>query len=179
VGSRTDVRRFRIEISKYEYCEAKEEHELEGFTIYVYPLVLIAAEKLRAMCQQMPSYPHVRNKRARARDLYDIHSIVTEAGVDLASRASQELIRSAFEAKEVPLSLLGRLEESREFHRPDWPSVVDSVEGDVEPYDFYFDWLLAQTERLHALWNVRATSWRSLRMDLTQMDSRSEALPSS
>jgi hypothetical protein len=47
---------FKIQISKWEYCEPKQETEVDSFAIYVYPAVLIAIEKLRAVCQQMPVY---------------------------------------------------------------------------------------------------------------------------
>ena len=50
-------RKFKIDISKYEFCEAKQEAELDSYTIYVYSLPMIAIEKLRAICQQMPEYP--------------------------------------------------------------------------------------------------------------------------
>lgn len=146
-------RTFNVEISKYEYCAPKEETEFEGYTIYVYPPALIAAEKLRAICQQMPEYELVRNKRARARDFYDIYCIVRERELDMGSSEFLELVKHTFAAKDVPLALIPRIPEHREFHRPDWISVVQSVSQDLEEYDVYFDWLVEETRRLHALWS--------------------------
>jgi len=145
---------FRIEISKHEYCSPKVEKEFDEYTIYVYPLELIAAEKLRAICQQMAGYLPVRNKRARARDFFDVHTIVSRTGLDFAGQAFHELVRAVFEAKSVPLAFLGRIAEFREFHRGDWPSVLQSLAEPAQDYDFHFDFVLAQTEKLEPLWNV-------------------------
>lgn len=149
-------RTFNVEISKYEYCAPKEETEFEGYTIYVYPPALIAAEKLRAICQQMPEYELVRNKRARARDFYDIYCIVRERELDMGSSGFLELVKHTFGAKDVPLELIPRIPEHREFHRPDWHSVVQSVSQDLEEYDVYFDWLVEEIRRLHTLWDEQA-----------------------
>jgi hypothetical protein len=100
----------------------------------------------------MPDYPHKGHPSARARDFYDIHSAVTRLGIDLASKDNLELARHMFAAKQVPLSLLPRIREHREFHRPDWPSVRDSANDVAEEFDFYFDFVLDQVERLKSLW---------------------------
>jgi predicted nucleotidyltransferase component of viral defense system len=124
-------RTFRIEISKHEYCEPKAERDLDGYTIYAYTPAMIAIEKLRAICQQMPDYPLIpaHMKRARARDFYDIHAILTETGLDLGSEESLSLTAQIFAAKDVPLVLIARIPGYREYHRPDWPSVRDTVSG--------------------------------------------------
>ena len=100
---------FRIEISNNKFCRPKVEAEFDEFTIYVYPPELIAAEKLRAICQQMPDVLPVKTKRARARDFYDVHTVVAGTGLDVAAPGFHELVRAAFEAKAVPLSLLGQI----------------------------------------------------------------------
>ena len=80
-------RRFRIEVSAFEHTEGKVEADVDHFTCYVYSLEMIAAEKLRAICQQAPEYTRRANPTARARDFYDIYSIVTEGGVSLAGES--------------------------------------------------------------------------------------------
>jgi hypothetical protein len=62
------------------------------------------------------------------------------------------LVGHVFAAKDVSLALIPRIAESRELHRPDWPAVVNSVEGSLESYDFYFDWLVAEIGKLEPLW---------------------------
>lgn len=51
--------KFTIDISRHEYVEHKEAHELDGYTIYVYSPAMIVCEKLRAICQQMPEYGQI------------------------------------------------------------------------------------------------------------------------
>jgi len=142
---------FRVDLSKCEYTAGKAEREMDSFTIYVYTPEMIAVEKLRAICQQMPEYPHRGWPSARARDFFDIYIVVRKCGVDLASDANRELINHVFSAKEVPLHLLSKINEYREFHRPDWDAVRSSVVGPLEGFDFYFDFVLREVERLESL----------------------------
>jgi hypothetical protein len=146
------LRKFCVDFSKFEYCAGKKETELDHYTIYVYTESMLAIEKLRAICQQMPEYKLRRNPCARARDFYDIHLIVTQAGVDLGSSENLDLVPPVFAAKEVPLRLIGKIPAQREFHRPDWAAVQTSVRGRLEEFDFYFDFVVAQTALLKTLW---------------------------
>lgn len=50
------ARTFVVDFSKYEFTAGKEEREIDNYTIYVYTPAMIAIEKLRAICQQMPEY---------------------------------------------------------------------------------------------------------------------------
>ena len=113
---------------------------------------MIAIEKLRAVCQQMPEYPHRGQRAARARDFFDIYRVVTEFRIDLAGEDNLELARRIFAAKEVPLRLLDKIGGQREFHRPDWDAVKASVTGRLEEFDFYFDFVLTAATRLKTLW---------------------------
>ena len=141
---------FKVDFSKFEHIEGKEEHELDHYSIYVYTPEMIVIEKLRAICQQMPEYTNSRSPRAR--DFFDIHETIVKRNIDLTSPQNVELLRLIFEAKQAPVSLLLRVGSTREFHRPDWPSVETSVGGSsVESFDFYFDYVLEQIERLKAL----------------------------
>jgi len=146
------LKTFRIELSKYEFCEGKAEHELDDYTIYVYTPEMIAIEKLRAICQQLPNYQARIHKTARARDFYDIHALVTQAGVNLSTPESFELARNIFAAKNVSLGLLAQVKESAEQHRPDWPSVVGAVTGSLMEFDDYFKFVVAQIESMKSLW---------------------------
>jgi predicted nucleotidyltransferase component of viral defense system len=143
-----DERTFTVDLSKYEYTKGKQEHQLDHYLIYVYTPEMIVVEKLRAICQQMPEYPHKGHPRPRARDFYDIYSAVTRVGIDLTSAQNRELLAEIFEAKQVPLSLLTRIGENREFHRPDWTAVQSTVNEELRDFDFYFDFVLQQVEGL-------------------------------
>ena len=154
IGEGTHRRAFKVEISKNEYCKGKEKRTIEGYECYVYSLPMLGAEKLRAICQQMPEYPLVRRKKARARDFYDIHVIVTEGRVDFVVPENLDLIREMFKAKEVPLRLLTKVRDTRGFHAGEWSALSDTIEKEkrVRGFDFYFDFVLSEIERLHSLW---------------------------
>ncbi len=144
---------FTVDFSKHEYTQGKVRAELDAYTIYVYPPAMIALEKVRAICQQTEYYaPTGNTKRARARDFLDIYNIVTTAGFTFDSPESRELVRLIFDAKEVPLFILGNLDEQRDFHRADWPNVQATVQQDLQEFDFYFEFVLREIEPLHSLW---------------------------
>ncbi|MDA2912495.1 nucleotidyl transferase AbiEii/AbiGii toxin family protein [Acidobacteriia bacterium AH_259_A11_L15] len=143
---------FKVQISKFEYCQGKQEAELDDYRIYVYTLPMIAIEKFRAICQQMDEYPHRAHPTVRARDFYDIYCIVTDGHVDLTTDDNLNLFRDMFAIKEVPLDLIRKIPDYREFHRLDWPSVEASVSGELKSYDFYFDFVIGEKDRLKAFW---------------------------
>jgi hypothetical protein len=150
-------RKFTIELSKFEYTKGKLAREIDNFEIYVYAPEMIAIEKLRAICQQMPQYPLNRTPCARARDFFDIHLIVSETDANLASADNKDLLGHIFGAKDVPLNLLQLIAEQREFHRPDWDSVRLSIAQDsLEEFDFYFDFVLGQVALLKAFGDVES-----------------------
>ena len=143
--------KFKIEISKFEFVETKEEVELDEYTIYVYSLPMIVIEKLRAICQQMPEY-HLRGySTPRARDFYDVHSIIAAEEVDITTAENIDLIKQIFAVKEVPLDFLRNIEQTREFHRENWQAVIESVSGDIKEFDYYFDFVIQITEKLKTL----------------------------
>jgi len=144
---------FRVDFSKWEYTGGKTKTDLDDYTIYVYSPAMIALEKLRAICQQMEEYRFIgKNRRARARDFYDIYIIIKNTEFCFDDPYSLQLTRLIFEAKDVPLFLLGKIVDQREFHRVDWPSVRDSVTEEIDEFDCYFDFVVRSIEPLHALW---------------------------
>ena len=86
-----EKRVYSIDISQNEFCEGKVKRQVDDYVVYVYSLEMIAAEKLRAICQQMPAYKYGL-KKPRARDFYDIHQIINENGIDLTSDANRATI---------------------------------------------------------------------------------------
>jgi hypothetical protein len=137
---------FTIDLSKYEYVTGKLEVEFDS-------PAMIAIEKLRAICQQMPEYEMQRHPSARARDFYDIHLIASLVGMNLNSPENLDLVRHIFVAKEVPLGLLGRIKEQKEFHRPDWDSVkASSNNPELAEFDHYFDFVVEQVNLMKSLW---------------------------
>jgi len=145
-------RKFSVDISKYEYCEGKVERELDAYAIYVYSPEMIVVEKLRAICQQMPEYALRNQPSPRARDFYDIWCVMTATSLNLAAPGTVELAKHIFAAKKVRLASVAQVSDQREFHRPDWPAVVDAVAENLNDFDFYFDFVVEQLAALKTLW---------------------------
>lgn len=152
-------RKFKIDISKYEFCERKDKFDLEGYVIYVYEPVLIVIEKLRAICQQMPEYSKVagvNTQRARARDFFDIYLVMESKNINFGTPENIQLIKQIFEIKQVPVAWIGKIDEFREFHKADFQSVIDTVKPDVDlkEFDFYFDYVINKCKGLESLWEI-------------------------
>ena len=146
---------FQIDISKFEFCQGRATVEVDHYQLQVYTPAMIAAEKLRAICQQMPEYAQRLNPAPRPRDFYDIHAIVS-TGVRLPEHL--ELVQHMFDAKEVPCQLLGLVSRERErsFHGQVWSEVEQAVRGEVRPFDFYFDFVCSCADGLKVLWEADA-----------------------
>lgn len=153
VGPKNSTK-FKVDISKFEYCEPKEEKDFEGFTIYIYPPLLVVFEKLRAICQQIPAYSEtVRlSPRTRARDFFDIHTIMTS--FDLQEKIllpeGRKNLTAVFEAKKVPINLLFEISNYKSFHEDDFNSVKNTVadQKGLKDFTFYFDYVVALTQSL-------------------------------
>lgn len=150
-------RKFQIDISKHEYCDTKGQVELDGYTVYVYTPSMIIAEKLRAICQQMEEYGHIvksSSQTPRGRDFFDIYLLATRLKIDMAAPDNTELIRRIFEAKRVPLRLLGQIRNQRDYHERDFQVVAEAIPPSMASYGFnyYFTFVVDLCKRLEALW---------------------------
>jgi len=162
------LRKFEIEISKFEYTDGKVLAEVGDYSCYVYTPAMIAAEKLRAICQQLPQYKLRANPAPRPRDFYDIHTIAQRAACNLADGAHHELVRQMFLAKEVPIEFIRSIgsPEVRAFHEQAWKAVVDAVRGGPpHSFDFYFDFVVDQGLRLVDALDAQAALGLSTRPD--------------
>jgi hypothetical protein len=142
-------RKFFIDISRFEYIDDKEPKDLDGYRIYVYSPLMIACEKLRAICQQMNEYDPVikRDNRPgaqRARDFLDIHVLVESLRLDMLSPKALDITRKMFALKHVELDWLANIDNYREFHRQGFPSVQATVSRDfpLQEFDFYVDYVV-------------------------------------
>jgi predicted nucleotidyltransferase component of viral defense system len=151
---------FNVDISKYEYCQDKEVIELDGTTFYVYSIAMIVAEKFRALCQQMSEYGLVvqrsRPGASRARDFFDLYNLVSPGYVNIDSSDFHALLRETFAIKRVPLELLGKIKDYKDFHESDFQSVKDTVrpDEDIETFDYYFSFTCSLVKRLEPLWDM-------------------------
>ena len=151
--------KFTIDISRHEYVEHKEAHELDGYTIYVYSPAMIVCEKLRAICQQMPEYGQIIQRSSqgnqRARDFIDIEALVKKFCIDLSTEESQQMVEQMFAAKRVPLAYLSKIPETKDFHALGYDEVRAAMKPGVrvEPFCHYFDFVVNEVKKLEALWN--------------------------
>jgi hypothetical protein len=146
--------KFEIDISKFEYCRTKQAAQIDGCPIFTYTPEMLICEKLRAICQQMPDYgPIVKRTRpgaARARDFVDIQVLIERFSIEMTSPHNLDLLRAIFDAKRVPLPLLAKVPDFRDFHSADFQAVRDSVKPGVaiQDFDFYFDFVTGLCARL-------------------------------
>lgn len=142
-------RSIMIEISKYEFIDDLQDVDLDGYTVQVYAPRLLIFEKVRAICQQLPEYKEVVpsfSPRVRTRDFYDIVTLMSRFSVDLVSAESRKILMQVFDAKRVPYTYLHNMNRSREWHRQDFASLVDTVTAgekeNLKDFDFYFDYVI-------------------------------------
>lgn len=155
---KADRKAFCVDLSKHEFCRDKALAELDGYDLYVYSPQMIVCEKIRAVCQQMDEYRdlmHSKSKRPRAKDFFDIYYVVTGLGIEFGSDDFWNTLVAVFDAKKVPVRLLGKIDDHREFHRDSFEAVRDTVDSeyDLGEYDFYFDFLLDRLAPLEPRWN--------------------------
>lgn len=152
--------KIEIDISKYEFCDGKQEFELNDYVIYVYTPEMLVFEKLRAICQQTASYAQLittHKPRARARDFYDIYLLMKQHEINLDSEKNKLLFRRIFEAKRARFSS-AEIEASKELHRSDFESLratlPASAAAGLQSFDSYFDFVLETFRPLESLWDV-------------------------
>lgn len=145
--------KFTVDISKYEYIADSRKKELEGAIVNVYSPEMLAIEKLRALCQQVPDYKEIiysMTSKSRARDFYDIYNLTNAFSIDYSLPQNVELCQNIFKAKRVPLTFIKFIPKQREFHRQSWASLVDTVNQKevLKEFDFYFDFVVKKFEHL-------------------------------
>lgn len=133
--------KITIDLSEHEFCGRPRTKTLKGIKIYAYSREMLVLEKLRAICQQHPDYPFRQETKNRARDFFDIYSLTTEVDKAFISRCRENL-EPVFQAKEVPLELLGAISNDEAFvdgFRSGFDQVKDTVRGRVESFDVYLE----------------------------------------
>jgi len=122
---------------------------------------MIAAEKLRAICQQIPEYQY-GTKTPRARDFYDIWLLLKNFSEDIAwgGEEFRKTIVEMFKVKNVPLEYLARITVANidmyNYHATDFNSVKDTLPSSstsLREFDFYFKYVANRVSELKSLWN--------------------------
>ena len=152
---------FLIDISKFEYTAGKLPQYMDGYRIFVYSPEMIVAEKLRAICQQMPEYNRIvkRNRPGgiRARDFVDIQTVVT-AQHNRREHRNKSLAYQPRVCGQKGAAFTPR--RHRELSRISPTRGLSAVRDAAKPgvvlkeFDFYFDFVLGLVDSLKTLWNV-------------------------
>jgi predicted nucleotidyltransferase component of viral defense system len=143
--------KFTVDISSYEYTDGKKMKEIDGAVMYVYTPEMILFEKIRALCQTIPDYQTIvksANVKGRARDVYDIWNICDSYPIDFSSSENRMILKEIFAAKRVPLDFIDLIEKYKDIRAQDWSNVQATVTGNLEPFDFYFDFLMGVIRQL-------------------------------
>lgn len=153
-------KKIEIDISYDEFIQEKVPMNLEGTTIFLYSPLMIVYEKIRASCQQLDDYK-LTSPKTRARDLYDIYKTLTnpkqvELRSEILNQKNLYIFESIFKAKDVPYSLLLKLEQKREELEEDYnvrvrPQIPNN-EDDVD-FDYLFEYNLELFNELFSLVN--------------------------
>lgn len=156
-------RSFSVDLSVHEFCGDTMIKQIENYDVQVYTERMLVCEKIRALCQQLPEYRAIvksSHSRARARDYFDIHHIVTQCDIDFKDEEFWNTLVHVFEAKQVPLELLGKVDANRNFHRDDYDSVKNTVSEDLDDveFDFFADFLRDKLAQLESRWKENPPS---------------------
>ena len=148
--------KFKVDISRHEYCDEKEAFDFEGIEIFGYSPSVFVAEKIRAICQQMPEYVKVvkSHPSPRARDFVDVFIIASHYGIAF-DEVFFEKLEKVFQKKRVPISLVDSVKESYDFHIAGFENVQDTVlpEFDLQEFKFYFEYVVSGCGRLKPFWD--------------------------
>ena len=134
-------KKIQIDLSFDEYTDPRIKETIDDIDVYLYSPLMIIYEKIRASCQQLPEYTVGMNKK-RARDLFDIYTILTNIKhIDLYDEVLNPdnlyIIDKMFSIKTVSIELIPKIETIKEELRDDYLNkVIPQVPGDQSTPDF-------------------------------------------
>ena len=142
---------FNVDISSYEYVDSSRMADVDGAILRVYTPEMIVIEKLRALCQSIPEYQTIvstARSKGRSRDFYDIWNICQNFKLDFTTDEHKQLLVDIFAAKRVPVDFLNLLPKYKDLQSQDWVNVIDTVEGDLKDFEFYYDFSTSIVQQL-------------------------------
>lgn len=74
--------------------------------------------------------------------------------IDLTTDQNRDLMRCSFESKRVPLELIPKIKDYRDYHSQAFDGVKDTVYvgTDLKDFDLYFDYVVRECEKLQTSW---------------------------
>ncbi|MBA8777357.1 nucleotidyl transferase AbiEii/AbiGii toxin family protein [Staphylococcus schleiferi subsp. coagulans] len=136
-------KKIKIDLSFEEYTDPRTTTEIDGVKIYLYSPLMIVYEKIRASCQQLKEY-ELSSDKTRARDLYDIYSILTnisnvELREEVVNPNNFHILRRMFELKEVPIELIPKVKKIKDRLLQDYKqTVLPQIPANAETPDFEY-----------------------------------------
>jgi hypothetical protein len=92
-----------------------------------------------------------------------MYLLIERHRIDLTTKENLYLLGEIFAAKRVPLNLISKIRDTKEFHREDFIAVRATVgrSSNLESFDYYFDYIVAYCERpLRGPWDrIDANPW--------------------
>lgn len=158
-----DKKRIEIDISLEEYTEPRIAMDLNEYTIYLYSPLMIVYEKIRALCQQLPSYPLASTEKVRARDLYDIYIAIMKSPAqelkdEILNPENIYILEEMFKTKNVDIELLKGIEGYHDELLQDYNDrVLAQISANAEKpeFEFLFSYNLEIIYKLYQLLNLR------------------------
>jgi len=148
---------FSIDISNFEFTDSKEIVNIDGYSVFIYTAEAIVFEKIRAICQQQAEYREIiksSHNSSRAKDFYDIYFLSNKFSIDFKNQDNFLLLENIFEAKQVPLYLMSKIQDNKKFYEIGFTSVRQTVKGEIKEFDFYFDFVVEKCKILESFWKV-------------------------
>lgn len=145
--------KYTIDISKYEFVDKKVDYEIDGYTLFAYSPEMIICEKIRALCQQVPAYKEIVKSitpKSRARDFFDIHTLISHFGIDITQAENLDLLRNILAAKNVPIDFIGMISSCRALHEESFAGLRDTIKVSekLESFDYYFKYITKLSEEI-------------------------------
>ena len=77
---------------------------------------------------------------------------MTHFGVDLTKNENIELIKNILAVKNVPISYINKISESRKLHEETYLQLKDTLRASerLESFDYYFEFVLKLTKEVYA-----------------------------
>lgn len=137
-------KKITLDLSEYEYCQGAEKIKIGAVDIVVYSRSLLLCEKIRAICQQHPDYPH-KDPGSRSRDYYDIERLWSRVLVDKATESfiaqCKHDLPEVFKAKGVDEVLLEKINDASfvDLQKKSWDLVKATVSGKLDDFSYYVE----------------------------------------
>ena len=107
---------------------------------------MLVLEKLRAICQSHPKYPHIKNPKNRVRDFYDIEriydTVLQNGDTGLFLNECAKHLKPVFTAKEVNLNLIDVVLTDEKFlnsSKGAWKMIHSSVDASIKDFSYYLE----------------------------------------